>query len=466
MSETNNNQGLGTESIGPLLAKLAVPSVIAQLVNLLYNIVDRIYIGHIPRVGASALTGVGLFAPILMLINAFAMLVGSGGAPRAAIAMGRKDNDYACRILGNCFVMLIALSAILTPIFYFACPTLLKWFGASSVTLPYAVTYSRIYIIGTICILLVMGLNPFITAQGFASVSMMTTVIGAVINIVLDPVFIFLFNMGVAGAAIATVISQAVGAIWILKFLSGSKTILKLKPAFMKPDTGVMLSCLALGVSTFIMLSTESILSISFSSSLARYGGDLAVGAMTIITSLSQLVMMPVSGFCQGCQPIVSYNYGAGLKNRVKQTFKYELIICAAYTTLFWLALMVIPRVFAGIFTSDSTLVEYTAGTMKIYMAGIFALGFQMSCQQTFVALGQAKSAMLMACLRKLILLIPLIFILPLILADKVFAVFLAEPISDIIAAIATTTLFFARFNKTLDSSGSKIEGKGRENVN
>lgn len=444
------NQDMGSGNVKKLLASLAVPAVVAQVINLLYNIVDRIYIGHIPKIGASALTGVGLFMPILMLINAFAMLAGSGGAPRAAIAMGKKDNDTAEKIVGNCFSLLLGFAVVLTAVFYFSAPTLLRLFGASSVTLPYAVDYARIYILGSVFVLIVMGMNPFITTQGFAKISMLTTVIGAVINIILDPIFIFVLEMGVKGAALATVLSQAVGALWILRFLSGKKTILRLKKENMRLILNVILPCLGLGISTFVMLSTESLLSISFTSSLSRHGGDIAVGAMTIITSVSQLVTMPLQGICQGGQPIISYNYGAGNKSRVKEAFFTQFGACILYTTLFWAALMIVPQIFAGMFTNDAALMKYTTWAIRIYMAGIFSVGFQISCQQSFMALGQAKVSLLLACLRKIILLIPLIFILPLFFADKVFAVFLAEPVSDIVAAAVTTITFLTQFNKIL----------------
>lgn len=444
-------QDMGSGSIPKLLAQLAIPAVVAQIVNLLYNIVDRIYIGHIPEIGASALTGVGLFTPILMLINAFAMLAGAGGAPRAAIAMGEKNHERAEKIIGNCFSLLLIFAVILTGVFYILAPTLLQLFGASDVTLPYAVEYSRIYILGSIFVLIVMGMNPFITTQGFSKISMLTTVIGAVINIILDPIFIFVFGMGVKGAALATVLSQAVGAVWILRFLTGQKTILKLKKCNLKMEKDIILPFLALGISSFIMLSTESLLSISFTSSLSRYGGDLAVGAMTIITSVSQLVLMPMQGICQGGQPIISYNYGAGNKDRVKKAFFTQFKVCVAFSIVCWAAMMLIPQVFAGLFTTDQALSEYTVWAIRIYMAGIFSLGFQISCQQSFMALGQAKISLLLACLRKIVLLIPLIFILPLFIENKVFAVFLAEPVSDIIAATVTTIAFLSKFNKILE---------------
>ena len=434
MNSKSTSQAMETEKIPRLLAQLAIPAVVAQIINLLYNIVDRIYIGHISGVGAAALTGVGLFTPILMLINAFAMLAGSGGAPRAAISMGKKDNKTAEKILGNCFALLILMAVILTVVFFTFAPQLLTLFGASEKTLPYGVAYARIYILGSIFVLIVMGMNPFITTQGFAKISMMTTVIGAVINIILDPIFIFVFHLGVRGAALATVLSQAVGAIWILRFLSGKKTILHLRKENFRLQKDVILPCLGLGISTFVMLSTESILSISFTSSLSRYGGDLAVGAMTIITSVSQLATLPLQGICQGGQPIMSYNFGAGNKERVKKAFFTQF-----------------TKLFAGIFSNNTDLITYTAWALRIYMAGIFSLGFQVACQQSFMALGQAKVSLLLACLRKLILLIPLIFILPLFIQDKVFAVFLAEPISDIVAAAITTITFMSRFNGILN---------------
>lgn len=456
MQKEERKQDMGSGSIPRLLAQLAIPAVVAQVVNLLYNIVDRIYIGHIPEIGASALTGVGLFTPILMLINAFAMLAGAGGAPRAAIAMGEKDNETAEKIMGNCFALLLGFAVVLMIVFYVLSPTLLRLFGASEITLPYALEYSRIYILGSIFVLIVMGMNTFITTQGFAKISMMTTVIGAVINIILDPIFIFGFGMGVKGAALATVLSQAVGATWILRFLTGKKTILHLKKCNLKLEKKIILPCLALGISTFVMLSTESLLSISFTSSLSRYGGDLAVGAMTIITSVSQLVLMPMQGICQGGQPIISYNYGARKNERVKEAFFTQFKVCVVFAIVCWIAMMAIPQVFAGLFTSDSSLVTYTTWALRIYMAGIFAVGFQLSCQQSFMALGQAKVSLLLACLRKIVLLIPLIFILPLFFEDKVFAVFLAEPVSDIIAALVTTITFLSRFNKILKEGPRK----------
>ena len=444
------NTDMGTGSIRKWMLQLAAPAVVAQVINLLYNIVDRIYIGHIPGIGATALTGVGLCMPILMMISAFAALAGAGGAPRAAIAMGQKDNTTAEKILGNCCSVLAILAVILTIAFYVSAPALLRLFGASDNTLPYALSYTRVYVLGSVFVLMVMGLNPFITTQGFAKFSMLTTVIGAVCNIVLDPILIFGFGMGVRGAAIATVISQGVSAVWVLRFLAGPKSKLRLRKKFMPIVPKIILPCLALGVSSFVMLSTESILSICFNASLSRFGGDLAVGAMTIITSVNQLISLPLSGICQGGQPLISYNFGAGKPDRVKKAFTCQFVVCAAYSTLFCLFVMFVPQVFARIFSPDQALIDYTVWAMRIYMAGIFASGFQISCQQSFMALGQAKVSLLLACLRKLILLIPLIFILPLFIENNVFAVFLAEPVSDIIAATVTVTVFMTRFNKIL----------------
>ena len=450
MNENAKSRGMATERVPKLLAKLAIPAVVAQVINLLYNIVDRIYIGHIPEYGADALTGVGLFMPVLMLINAFALLAGAGGAPRSAISMGRKDHQTAEKIMGNCFALLLWMAVALTLLFYLFAPQLLELFGASSETLPYAVSYSRTYILGTVFVLTVLGMNPFITTQGFAKISMLTTVIGAIINIVLDPIFIFALDLGVKGAAIATVLSQAVSAAWILRFLTGKKSILRLRKANFTLEKKIILPCLALGVSTFVMMATESLLSASFTSSLSRFGGDIAVGSMTILTSVCQLVVLPLQGICQGGQPIISYNYGAHNRERVKEAFRCQLIACVAFGTVCWAFVMLIPQVFVGLFTNDIALQNYAAWALRIYMAGIFAFSFQICCQQSFMALGQAKTSLLLACLRKIILLIPLIFILPNFFADKVFAVFLAEPISDILAAVVTTVTFFLQFNKIM----------------
>ena len=454
----NVSSPLGTAPIGKLMLKLALPTVVAQIVNLLYNIVDRISIGHIEGVGADALTGVGLCLPMIMMMNAFAMLGAAGGAPRAAIALGQGRKDEAEKILGNCSTMLLIFSAMITVAFLLFAEPLLRLFGASDATLPYALAYMNIYSCGSVFVLLVLGLNTFLTAQGFSNFAMITTLIGAIINLILDPVLIFGFGMGVEGAAIATVISQAVGSLWVLWFLvKGKKTILRLRLASMSLIGRVVGPCLALGVSGFVMMATESFLNISFNASLQEFGGDIAVGSMTIISSCMQLALMPASGICQGCQPIISYNFGAGNTDRVKACFKRQLLLCGGYTTAFWALSMLFPQILVKIFNSDPALVEHTIWTMRVYMAGIFAMGFQITCQQCFMALGQAKVSLLLACLRKLILLIPLIFILPLFMDNKVFAVFLAEPVSDILAATVTVTVFATRFNKILKNGPAQI---------
>ena len=452
------NSPLGTAPIGKLVLKMALPTVVAQIVNLLYNIVDRIYIGNMEGIGADALTGVGLCLPMIMMMNAFAMLGAAGGAPRAAIALGQGNRDEAERIMGNCATLLLLFSALITAAYLLFAEPLLRMFGASDATLPYALAYMNIYSCGAVFVLLVLGLNMFLTAQGFSNFAMLTTVIGAVINIILDPILIYALDMGVRGAAIATVLSQMVGAAWVLWFLvKGQKTILRLRLSCMKLIGRVYGPCLALGVSGFVMMATESFLSISFNSSLQNYGGDIAVGSMTIISSCSQLALMPASGICQGCQPIVSYNFGAGNVDRVKKCFRMQLLLCGGYTIFFWGMSMLFPKVLVQIFNSDPALVEHTVWTMRVYMAGIFAMGFQLTCQQCFMALGQAKVSLLLACLRKLVLLIPLIFILPLLMENKVFAVFLAEPVSDILAAGVTVTVFTLRFNKILRNGPTGI---------
>lgn len=457
MDKEAPRKDLGTGSVKKWMVQMAVPAVVGQVINLLYNVVDRIYIGHIPEIGGLALTGVGLFTPILMLLTAFAMLASSGGAPRAAMAMGRGNREEAEKILGNCFTFLMGMAVVLTAVFYFSAPALLRLFGASDATLPYALRYGRIYILGSVFVLLVMGLNPFLTTQGFAKMSMLTTVIGAVINIILDPIFIFVFHMDVAGAAIATVLSQLISAAWILKFLTGKKTILKLRPFAMGLEKNIIMPCLGLGVSSFVMVSTESLLSVSFTSSLARYGGDTAVGAMTVLNSINQLLMMPTAGICQGGQPIISFNYGAKKLERVKEAFYCQLVACAGYTTVFWLLVRLFPGFFPRLFTNDQALVEYSQWALGIFLACGFSLGFQNACQQAFVALGQAKTSLFLACLRKLILLIPLIFLLPLFFQNKAFAVFLAEPVSDMTATIVTVITFFLFFRKLMKAGKQGI---------
>lgn len=441
---------LGKDKIGGLIIRLAVPSIAAQLVNALYNIVDRIYIGHIDVIGSTALTGVGVTFPLILIISAFSALIGMGGAPRAAIKMGAGDNEGAEKILGNCTSVLIGSSVVLTTVFMIFRDPLLMAFGASENTIGYASDYMEIYLIGTISVQLALGLNSFISTQGFATISMANVLIGAVTNIVLDPVFIYGFNMGVKGAAIATILSQTLSAIWVVIFLTGKKTKIKIKLSNFKPERKVVFPALALGLSPFIMQSTESLVVVTLNSSLQGYGGDLAVGAMTIISSIMQLVYLPMQGLAQGAQPIISYNYGAGNKERVKKAFKMFITISLSYSVVMWLFVMLLPQLLVRIFTSDAQLMETASWALRIYMAGIFALGAQTACQQTFVSLGQANVSIILALLRKIILLIPLVYILPLFLADKVLGVFLAEPFADVIAATVTTIVFAVKFPKIL----------------
>jgi len=454
----NTSNKLGTEKISRLLFQLALPAITAQIINMLYNIVDRIYIGHIAGIGTLALTGVGVCFPIIILITAFSSLIGMGGAPQASIRMGEQNMEEAERILGNCFAALLLLAATLTALFLIGGRTFLQLFGASGDTLPYAMEYLNIYVIGTLFVMISLGLNSFISAQGFAKISMFTVVIGAVINIVLDPILIFGLHMGVRGAALATIISQCVSAVWVLKFLTGPKTTLKIRFANMRISKQILLPVLALGLAPFIMQSTESLLSICFNTSLQKYGGDLAVGSMTILTSIMQVLSLPLSGLTQGAQPIVSYNFGAGNKDRVKQAFRLLFISCITFSTLYWLLNMVAPGLLVGVFASDKALKDMASWALRIYLAAGFMMGIQLACQQTFVAIGQAKISLFLALLRKIILLIPLIYILPNFFADKVFAVFLVEPISDFLAASTTFTLFHRRFNKVLNERQTLLE--------
>ena len=441
---------LGKEPIGHLLLILALPSITSQVVNALYNMVDRMYIGHIPEIGSAALTGVGVCFPLIMIISAFAYLLGMGGAPRASICMGRKDNKGAEKIMGNCFSSLIIVSIILTAVVLIFQDPLLYLFGASENTIGYAKEYITIYAIGTIFVQLTLGMNSFISAQGFSTISMMTVCIGAVTNIILDPIFIFVFNMGVAGAAWATIISQALSALWAVWFLSKGKSILRLKKENLRIDMKVLAPCIALGVAPFAMQATESVLVLCFNSSLLRYGGDLAVGAMTILSSVMQFAMLPLQGLTQGGQPIISYNYGAMQAQRVKKAFRLQTIACFTYSSLLWAAVELCPSSFVAIFTNEPQLSEITVWALRIYMAAVLLMGIQVSCQQTFIAFGNSKISAFLAVFRKIIVLIPLIFILPQFMQDDVFAVFLAEPIADTIAVITTATLFAFEFKKVM----------------
>lgn len=447
-----NNQYLGTEPLGKLLFKLAVPSVVAQIINMLYNIVDRIYIGHMPEGGSLALTGLGVCMPIIMVVSAFAALVSMGGAPRASIAMGRGDNSAAERILGNCFILQIIISAILTSTLLIWDRDLLLAFGASPDTIGFAAGYMDIYALGTIFVQLTLGMNAFITAQGFSKTGMYTVLIGAVSNIILDPVFIFGLDMGVRGAALATVISQCISCLWVLLFLRGEKTILRLKKENMRLEAGVILPCLALGLAAFIMQSSESVISVSFNTSLLKYGGDIAVGAMTILSSINMFAMLPLQGLGQGAQPIVSYNYGAKDAKRVRGAFKLLLRSSLIYAGALWLIIMLFPQAFTGLFTPNAELAAFTQAAMRRYFAVMFMFGIQVACQMTFTAIGSAKSSIAVAVVRKFVLLLPLIYLMPALFpGDKAMAVYLAEPAADLIAVTFTAILFSVQFKKAIE---------------
>ena len=445
---------LATEPIGKLLAKLALPTIAAQLINMLYNIVDRIYIGHIPDTGAMALTGVGVCMPLIMIITAFAALVGNGGAPRATIFMGKNKKDDAEKILANCFTMQILLSIILTVVLLIWNRDFLLAFGASANTIEYAASYMNIYALGTIFVQLTLGMNAFITAQGFAKEGMLSVLIGAIANIILDPIFIFGLHMGVRGAALATVISQCCSCIWVISFLFGKRTTLRIRGKNMGLKAAYILPCLALGSAIFIMQGSESIISVCFNSSLLKYGGDIAVGAMTILTSVMQFAMLPLQGLGQGAQPIISYNYGAKNRERVQKTFKLLLKVSLVFSICIWLLIQIFPQMFVGLFTNAQELSLFTTQALRIYMAVVGLFGIQIACQMTFVALGNAKASVIVAVTRKFILLIPLIYIMPALLVDKTTAVYLAEPVADILAITFTVLLFRKQFKKALDQRG------------
>ena len=446
----NNKEFLGTAPIGRLLFKLAVPTVAAQLINMLYNIVDRIFIGHIPEVGDLALTGVGVCLPIIMTVSAVAALVASGGAPRASIAMGERRMDSAEKILGNCFSLQILVSVILTTVLLVFNRPLLLAFGASENTIEYACDYMGIYAIGTLFVQLTLGMNAFVTAQGCSKISMISVGIGAISNILLDALFIYGFNMGVRGAALATVIAQSFSTAWVLSFLCSKKALLRLKFSAMKLEGKVIFPCLALGLAPFMMQASESVISVCFNSSLLEYGGDIAVGAMTILSSLMQFAMLPMNGIAQGAQPILSYNYGAKNGERVKKTYRLLLISCLTYSGALWSLIMFFPRLFPSIFTPDAALIDFTAGVVRIYFGGLIIFGAQIACQMTFVSLGKALSSVMVAVVRKFVLLLPLIYIVPQFMADKTLGVYTAEPIADIIAVTFTVILFAFQFKKAM----------------
>ncbi len=446
----NNKEFLGTAPVGGLLFKLALPTVTAQLINMLYNIVDRIFIGHIEEIGDLALTGVGVCMPIIMIVSAFAALVASGGAPRASIAMGERNTDGAEKILGNCFSLQLVISVILTAALLIFNRPLLLAFGASENTIEYACDYMNIYALGTVFVQLTLGMNSFVTAQGYSKIAMISVVIGAAANIALDPLFIYGLGMGVRGAALATVISQSLSSAWVVAFLFSKNALLRLKFSNMKLSPRVILPCLGLGLATFMMQASESVISVCFNSSLLDYGGDIAVGAMTILSSVMQFAMLPMQGIAQGSQPILSYNYGAKNAARVKKTFRLLLISCLTYSVLLWSVVMLFPRFFPSMFTPDAELIDFTAGVIRIYFGGLIIFGAQIACQMTFVSLGKALSSVTVAVVRKFVLLLPLIYIVPQFMTDKTLGVYTAEPIADIIAVTFTVILFAFQFKKAI----------------
>ena len=447
-----DNSFLGTEPVGKLLFRLAVPTIAAQLINMLYNIVDRIYIGHIGAEGGLALTGVGVCMPVIMFVSAFAALVSSGGAPRASIFMGKGDNDAAEKTMGSCFTLQAAVSVVLTAALLVWHRPLLLAFGASENTIGYAAAYMRVYALGTAFVQLTLGMNAYITAQGFARVGMLTVLLGAVCNIILDPVFIFLLGMGVRGAALATVLSQGVSCVGVVRFLCGKKTILRLKRDTLPIRPSLVLPCVALGIAPFVMQSSESVISVCFNSSLLRYGGDVAVGSMTILTSVMQFAMLPLQGLSQGAQPISSYNFGAGNAVRVRKVFRLLLTVSLLYSTSLWALIMLFPRAFAGVFTPDAALLDFASRALRVYCAVMFLFGIQVACQMTFMSLGNARASALVAIMRKFVLLLPLIYLMPHLMADKTMAVYTAEPVADVLAVTFTAILFSFQFRKALRS--------------
>lgn len=448
---SNKSIDLGKGNIGKLLFTLAIPTIIGQLVNLLYNIVDRIFIGKMAS-GDLAMAGVGVAMPIILLVSAFAMLFAAGGAPLTAIEMGKQDNEKAEEIMSNCFSMLISGGIILTIVSLLFKEPILWAFGASNATIGYGLDYLSIYLVGTIFVQISFGMNLFINTQGFTKIGMLTVIIGAAINIVLDPILIFGFNMGVKGAALATIIAQGVSAIFVLRFLFGKKSILKIRKRYLKINKKLALSIVSLGVAPFIMQATESLVLVSLNNQLLKYGGDLAVGAMTVMSSVMQVIMMPLTGLTQGAQPIMSYNFGAKAMTRVKKTFKLLFVICLSYSALMVLLIMIFPEVFVSIFNNKPELVEITSWAMRIYFGGMCLFGAQIACQQTFLALGQAKTSLIIAMLRKIVLLVPLIFILPMFIEDGLTAVLLAEPVADIIAIISTVIIYIVFYKKTFNN--------------
>ena len=448
----NNQAFLGTEPVGRLLVRLSVPTVAAQMINMLYNIVDRIYIGHMPGAGNLALTGVGVCMPIIMFVSAFAALIGAGGAPRASIFMGRGDLKAAEKTLGGCFTLQMLVSLGMTVLLQLLAKPMLMAFGASENTICYAVDYMRVYALGTAFVQLTLSMNAYITAQGYAKVGMLTVLIGAVLNIVLDPLFIFVMNLGVRGAALATILSQGVSCVWVISFLCSGRSTVRIRRENLRVKKEIVLPCIALGAAPFIMQSSESVISVCFNSSLLRYGGDVAVGAMTILTSVMQFAMLPLQGLSQGAQPITSFNYGARNVTRVRKTFRLLMTVSLIYSVSLWMLIQLFPQAFASIFTSEPELLAFAAKALRIYCGVLFMFGIQIACQMTFVAIGYAKSSIIVAVMRKFVLLLPLIYLMPMLVPDKTMGVYMAEPVADFLAVTFTMVLFSRQFKKAIAS--------------
>lgn len=414
---------------------LAVPMTLAQMVNLLYNIVDRMYIGKIPGTGDLALTGLGICFPIIMILNAFANLYGMGGAPLFSMERGAGNEEEASRLMGTSFAMLLITGAALMALCLIFLRPVLYLFGASDTTYPFARDYAVIYLCGTIFVMISLGMNGFINAQGFGRTGMMTSLLGAAVNIALDPVFIFVLNMGVKGAALATVISQFLSAAWVFTFLTGKRTLLKIRPACMKVESGRLKKITALGLSGFIMQATNSAVQIACNNMLQTYGGDLYVGVMTVMTSIREIFNMPVQGMTGAAQPVISYNYGAKAYKRVRQAIVFVSVFCVTSCLIFWFLIITFPEFFVTIFNDEPDLVKASVDAIHIYFFGLFLMALQSAGQSVFVALGKARRAVFFSIFRKIIIVVPLTLILPRFMGLN--GIFVAEPISNLVGGLA-----------------------------
>ena len=455
MAHADPSSELATKPLGRLLLRFAIPSIFAQIVNLLYNIVDRIFVGRIPEIGPLALAGLGVAFPIILIISSFSFLAGMGGAPLASIAMGRGDNAKAERILGSACVFLLAMSVVLTVLCFWAMRPMLLMFGASEQTIGYAVDYFSLYLLGTPAVQLSLGLNYYISCQGFAKTSMMTVLIGAALNIILDPIFIYGLDMGCKGAALATICSQAVSAVWIFAFFFGKRTVLHFRRQYLRLDLKELVPVILLGLSPFFVQVTDCIVPLVMNAGMQQYGNDYYVGTMTVMFSIEQLLRLPADGLCQGAVPIMSYNYGAGNYARVRRTFQRLLTVTLTATCSAFLAVILFPGLLARIFTPQEETIQLVSQVMPLFFGGIWAFGAQMACQITFMSLGQARTSLFLALLRKVILLVPLALLLPRI-TGSVFGIFAAEPIADTLASATTLTLFLRKRKSLLPVSSGE----------